>query len=101
MTAPHFLRCLALGMLGAAAQTPLEPCTSDQHTGLVPANGISIAYASDGSCDATRVLLIGGTGQQLIEWPTELVQELTGDGYRVVRFDNRDGTWRMTPLACS
>jgi pimeloyl-ACP methyl ester carboxylesterase len=36
------------------------------------------------------VLLVGGTGQQLIEWPAELVQALQQRGYRVVSFDNRD-----------
>jgi pimeloyl-ACP methyl ester carboxylesterase len=80
--------------LSAATLSPsrvvAQTCTSEHETGIVPANGISIAYASDGSCDGQAVVLIGGTGEQLIEWPTELVQELTARGYRVVRFDNRD-----------
>jgi len=36
------------------------------------------------------VLLIAGTGQQLIDWPTELVEQLLERGYRVIIFDNRD-----------
>src|SRR5262245_8594392 len=74
----------------AAAQTVAAPCTSEHYSGAVPANGIRIAYAVDGPCGGEAVVLIGGTGEQLIEWPTELVQELTASGYRVVRFDNRD-----------
>jgi hypothetical protein len=34
--------------------------------GRATANGIRIAYDSFGSCDAEVVLLIGGTGQQLV-----------------------------------
>jgi pimeloyl-ACP methyl ester carboxylesterase len=56
----------------------------------VAVGGIRIAYESFGACDLETVLLIGGTGQQLVEWPMELVQALQAHGYRVVRFDNRD-----------
>jgi pimeloyl-ACP methyl ester carboxylesterase len=63
---------------------------SQHKTGSVQANGITIAYESFGSPDEETVLLIGGTGQQLIDWPIELVNELVKRGYRVVRFDNRD-----------
>jgi pimeloyl-ACP methyl ester carboxylesterase len=59
-------------------------------TGFVEANGITIAYESFGSPDRETVLLIGGTGEQLIDSPIELVEALRERGYRVVRFDNRD-----------
>jgi len=36
------------------------------------------------------VLLIMGLGMQLIAWPPEMVQGLVDEGFRVVRFDNRD-----------
>jgi pimeloyl-ACP methyl ester carboxylesterase len=76
----------------ATAQSTARPCAPAEQAGTVPvgASGISIAYESFGPCDAETVLLIGGTGQQLIEWPIELVQALQQRGYRVVRFDNRD-----------
>ena len=57
---------------------------------MAQANGITLAYESFGPQDAETILLIGGTGQQLIDWPIELVQALVQRGYRVVRFDNRD-----------
>lgn len=44
----------------------------------------------DGDGAAPTVLLIAGLGQQLIEWPPELVDGLLAEGLRVVRFDNRD-----------
>jgi pimeloyl-ACP methyl ester carboxylesterase len=92
---PIFLLALALTTSAvfaplAVAQTTDQQCASAQGTGMVAANGITIAYESFGSCSPETVLLIGGTGQQLVEWPMELVQELLQRGYRVVRFDNRD-----------
>jgi pimeloyl-ACP methyl ester carboxylesterase len=59
-------------------------------TGTVQANGITIAYESFGTTDREPILLIGGTGEQLIDWPPELIQELVKRGYRVIIYDNRD-----------
>nr|WP_247710800.1 alpha/beta fold hydrolase [Qipengyuania aestuarii] len=36
------------------------------------------------------MLLIMGFGAQLTLWPDELVDELAGKGFRVIRYDNRD-----------
>jgi pimeloyl-ACP methyl ester carboxylesterase len=58
--------------------------------GQVEANGITIAYESFGATNRETILLIPGTGMQLVDWPIELVEELVARGYRVVRFDNRD-----------
>lgn len=60
----------------------------------VKANGISIEVedtGADGS-QAGRpvVLLIMGLGMQLVAWPVSFVQALVDQGFRVVRFDNRD-----------
>jgi pimeloyl-ACP methyl ester carboxylesterase len=71
--------------------SPTSP-VGNQQTGTVEANGITLAYESFGSPDTERetILLIAGTGQQLVGWPVELVNALVERGYRVVRFDNRD-----------
>jgi RNA polymerase sigma factor (sigma-70 family) len=58
--------------------------------GIVPANGIMLAYESFGSEDRESVLLIMGTAAQLTAWPVELCEELVSRGYRVVRYDHRD-----------
>jgi pimeloyl-ACP methyl ester carboxylesterase len=58
--------------------------------GIAKANGINIAYECFGSPDCEAILLISGTGEQLIDWPFELIEELVQHGYRVVCFDNRD-----------
>jgi pimeloyl-ACP methyl ester carboxylesterase len=66
--------------------------TSAQHhrKGVVPANGIRIAYEIFGDENDDAILLIQGTGVQLTGWPEALCKRLADDGYQVIRFDNRD-----------
>lgn len=56
----------------------------------VEANGVRIEVDDQGPADGPVVLLIMGLGMQLIAWPQAMVQMLVGQGFRVVRFDNRD-----------
>jgi pimeloyl-ACP methyl ester carboxylesterase len=56
----------------------------------VVANGLNIEVDDQGPRDAPAVLLVMGLGMQLIGWPDELVELLLAQGFRVVRFDNRD-----------
>ena len=54
------------------------------------ANGIEIEYDSFGNNEAQAVLLISGLGTQMIRWSETFCQMLADQGYRVIRFDNRD-----------
>jgi pimeloyl-ACP methyl ester carboxylesterase len=54
------------------------------------ANGINLEYESFGDPSRPAILLIMGLGAQLVLWPDELCETLAADGYRVIRFDNRD-----------
>jgi pimeloyl-ACP methyl ester carboxylesterase len=56
----------------------------------VRGNGIAIEVDDQGPRDGEPLLLIMGLGMQLVGWPDELVQRLAAEGFRVVRFDNRD-----------
>ena len=56
----------------------------------IQANNIEIEVDDQGPANAEPLLLIMGLGMQLVAWPQELVTELIGRGYRVIRFDNRD-----------
>jgi pimeloyl-ACP methyl ester carboxylesterase len=60
----------------------------------VKANGIRIEVedTATGRPQAGRptVLLIMGLGMQLVAWPAAFIQALVDQGFRVVRFDNRD-----------
>lgn len=51
-------------------------------------NGVELEYEVVG--DGEPMVLIMGIGAQLVMWPDELVDQLAGRGYRVVRFDHRD-----------
>lgn len=62
----------------------------------VAANGIEIEYDIHGAEDGAPLLLIMGLGQQLTRWPMTLIDRLVDEGFRVIRFDNRDmglSTW--------
>jgi pimeloyl-ACP methyl ester carboxylesterase len=62
----------------------------------VAANGIEIEYETFGPEGGDVLLLIMGLGQQLTRWPDSLIGNLAGEGFRVIRFDNRDiglSTW--------
>lgn len=67
------------------AAPPMEPVA-----GAVEANGITLAYERFGDPAHETILLIGGVGMQLIDWPMEFVEALVARGYQVIRFDNRD-----------
>jgi pimeloyl-ACP methyl ester carboxylesterase len=56
----------------------------------VQANGIEIEYEERGEPEGPPLLLIMGLGGQLTSWPPNMIERLTGHGYRVVVFDNRD-----------
>jgi len=53
-------------------------------------NGITLAYESIGDSADPPVLLVMGLGMQLLGWPDEFCERLAGEGFHVVRFDNRD-----------
>ncbi|MBG7604681.1 MAG: alpha/beta hydrolase [Actinobacteria bacterium] len=54
----------------------------------IQANGITIEYEVHGEGDP--LLLVQGLSGQLIDWPDEFVAMLVADGFKVIRFDNRD-----------
>jgi pimeloyl-ACP methyl ester carboxylesterase len=51
---------------------------------------VTIAFETFGSPEGTPLLLIAGTGVQMLIWPDEFCAALAGRGFYVARFDNRD-----------
>jgi pimeloyl-ACP methyl ester carboxylesterase len=51
---------------------------------------IVLAYETFGPPGGEPLLLISGTGAQMLIWPDEFCMALAGRGFRVARFDNRD-----------
>ncbi len=54
------------------------------------ANGLTLEVDVQGADQAAPLLLVMGLGMQLIAWPQPLVELLVAQGFRVIRFDNRD-----------
>jgi pimeloyl-ACP methyl ester carboxylesterase len=57
---------------------------------IAHANGIPIHYEDHGNPGDPVILLIMGFAAQLTLWPDELVDAITAQGFRVIRYDNRD-----------
>jgi pimeloyl-ACP methyl ester carboxylesterase len=55
-----------------------------------PVNGIEIVYEEFGDRRDPVMLMIMGLGTQMLGWHEDLCRMLAGQGFRVVRFDNRD-----------
>ena len=51
---------------------------------------ITIAYETFGSVGDEPLLLISGTGVQMLIWPEDFCAGLVSRGFQVARFDNRD-----------
>jgi len=49
---------------------------------------ITIEYEITG--EGIPLLLVMGLGSQLIHWPDDFVQQIADNGFKVIRFDNRD-----------
>ncbi len=56
----------------------------------ITANGLSIDYDERGGRDDPAILLIMGLGAQMLLWPDMFCDMLADQGFRVIRFDNRD-----------
>ena len=56
----------------------------------VKSNGIELEYDTFGSPDDPALLLIMGFTAQMTAWDPEFCERIAGNGYHVIRFDNRD-----------
>ncbi|NBA94558.1 alpha/beta fold hydrolase [Pseudomonas sp. R5(2019)] len=91
-----FLAALLCGLSSFAASR----CSVDVPTERVELAEVSLAYQSIGRDSDPALLLVMGLGGQLIHWPDEVVAALCQQGFRVIRYDNRDvglSTWTQAP----
>ena len=54
------------------------------------ANGLRLCYEEFGKQSDPAIVLIMGLGTQMISWPDLFCEGLVSNGFRVIRFDNRD-----------
>ncbi|MBC9249986.1 alpha/beta hydrolase [Pseudomonas alcaligenes] len=65
-------------------------CDVQAPLGEADVGAVRLAYQSVGREQDPALLLVMGLGGQLIHWPDEVVARLCQQGFRVIRFDNRD-----------
>ncbi len=58
--------------------------------GYADVNGVRLWYEDLGDPAHEAIVLVMGATATAMSWPQELLDHLVGEGYRVVRFDNRD-----------
>ena len=93
-----FFIALLCGMSAFAAPR----CDVQVPTVTADLGEVRLAYQSIGRARDPALLLVMGLGGQLIHWPDEVVVRLCQQGFRVVRFDNRDAglsAWTHTAPA--
>jgi pimeloyl-ACP methyl ester carboxylesterase len=56
----------------------------------VNSNGLDLEYDTFGSADDPALVLVMGLGAQMINWDNDFCGLLADEGFRVIRFDNRD-----------
>jgi len=100
MRALLLLAALLCGSPSWAAST----CDPRVPTETVEVGEVRLAYQSIGRASDPALLMVMGLGGQLIHWPNAVVARLCAQGFRVIRFDNRDvglSAWRGTPPAAN
>ena len=95
---------LFLALVGALPAFATSRCDVDVATQYAQLPTLSLAYQSIGRESDPVLLLVMGLGGQLIHWPDEVVVALCEQGFRVIRYDNRDvglTQWRQAPSSAN
>lgn len=77
--------------MNSALQFNTSPYTAFMHETQVDlGNGIELHVEIGGKTEDPPILLIMGLGAQMLYWPDFFCKSLIDQGYRVIRYDNRD-----------
>jgi pimeloyl-ACP methyl ester carboxylesterase len=68
----------------------MENLHTQWQSASINANGLTLFYESLGNLDAPAIILVAGLGCQLTMWPEQFCELMVKQGFRVIRFDNRD-----------
>ena len=77
-------------LLCSLSSQATEACRVGSDVERVSLGEVSLAYQSIGRSSDPALLLVMGLGGQLIHWPDDVVEQLCEQGFRVIRYDNRD-----------
>jgi pimeloyl-ACP methyl ester carboxylesterase len=61
-----------------------------ERTERATVGGVDLAYETFGDIDNPPLLLIAGLATQMLGWDEQFCMQLADNGFRVIRFDNRD-----------
>jgi pimeloyl-ACP methyl ester carboxylesterase len=78
------IRFIESGLIISLTHWEYDEMTTARNANIV------IAYETFGSPDGAPLLLISGTGAQMLIWPEDFCAALARSGFQVARFDNRD-----------
>ncbi len=93
-----------LALISAFPALAASRCDIDVATQHAQLPALSLAYQSIGRESDPALLLVMGLGGQLIHWPDEVVVALCEQGFRVIRYDNRDvglTRWSKAPSSAN
>lgn len=93
-----------VALLCGAPAFAASRCDVNVPTERVELAQVSLAYQSIGRRSDPALLLVMGLGGQLIHWPDEVVAALCEQGFRVIRYDNRDvglSAWNQPPVSAN
>lgn len=93
-----------LALISAIPSFAASRCDVNVPTEHVAVAQLNLAYQSIGRKADPALLLVMGLGGQLIHWPDEVVVALCQQGFRVIRYDNRDvglTLWRQAPASAN
>ena len=80
------------------AAHPADPDVTVSEEQLAPlSTGVEICFQTFGDAGDRPLLLVMGLGGPMTWWPERLCRQLAGEGFHVIRYDNRD-TGRSTRL---
>ncbi|MFC2971046.1 alpha/beta fold hydrolase [Azotobacter bryophylli] len=85
-----------LALLGGLPTWAASRCDVHEPVQMADLPEVRLAYQSIGRASDPVLLLVMGLGGQLIDWPDDVLVSLCRQGFRVIRFDNRDSgltTW--------
>lgn len=98
-----FMRALLLFLLlsfSVPASVADDRCNPQVPVQRAELGELSLVYQSVGAPRDPALLLVMGLGGQLIHWPDDVVEALCRQGFRVIRYDNRDvglSRWNQLP----
>ncbi|MDU9402226.1 alpha/beta hydrolase [Pseudomonas sp. zfem004] len=87
-------------LISASASFADDRCNPQVPVQRAELGELSLVYQSVGAPRDPALLLVMGLGGQLIHWPDDVVEALCRQGFRVIRYDNRDvglSRWNQLP----